>query len=405
MRGRLQRAVLRLQVALAVLGLAACVQQLPPGATTPGGMILSPTSFESLPGWQQERPAEAIAPFLASCAVLARTPDLALGGAGEAARRGGSPLQWRAACDAARAVPAGDDAAARRFFETQFQPWAVSAGGDPNGLFTGYYEPEVRGARSPGGAFRTPLLGRPTDMIQVDLGTFTPDLQGRHMTGRIDHGTLLPYWDRAAIESGVLDRQRLGILWVADPIDAFVLQIQGSGRVVLPDGRVVRVTYAGQNGRPYVPIGRVLADRGQIPLEAVSMQSIVAWLKAHPAEAPGIMDQNPSYVFFRELIGARPDSGPPGALGAPLTPGRSAAVDRNFLPLAAPLWIDTTDPLSGGKLQRLFVAQDIGGAITGAVRADIFWGWGEDAAERAGRMRSHGTSTVLLPRAVQSAAK
>ena len=341
--------------------------------------------------------------FLAGCAALARRPDQALGGSGEAASRGGSPLQWSEACAAARALPPGDDAA-RSFFETYFQPWAITDNGDPKGLFTGYYEPEVRGARSPGGIYRTALLGHPTDMVTVDLGQFVPDLKGRHITGRLQQGQLVPYYDRTAIEGGALDHQRLGILWLANPIDAFILQIQGSGRVLLPDGRVARVSYAGQNGRPYVPIGRVLADRGQMSLDQVSLQSIRAWLSSHPDQATELMDQDPSYVFFRELTGARLNEGAPGSLGAPLSPGRSAAVDRGFIPLGAPIWLDTTDPLTGAPLQRLMMAQDIGGAIKGPVRADVFWGWGAKAEEEAGKMRQPGTEYVLLPRAVRSAA-
>jgi membrane-bound lytic murein transglycosylase A len=403
MRRGLWRAAARAIAALAALALAACVQQ-PPALTGHGvTMTLSPVGFDRLPGWPDEHPAQALPAFLAGCAVLAGNPDQDLGGAGEAASRGGNPRQWRDACEAARALPPGD-AAARGFFETWFQPWAVTDGNDPKGLITGYYEPEVRGARSPGGIYRTPLLGRPTDMVQVDLGEFVPDLKGRRITGRLQQGQLMPYWDRAAIEAGALDRQRLGILWLADPIDAFVLQIQGSGRVRLADGRVARVSYAGQNGRPYVPIGRVLADRGAIPLDQVSLQSIRAWLLAHPDQAAEVMNQNPSYVFFREVIGARPDDGPPGSLGAPLTPGRSVAVDRNFIPLGAPVWLDTTDPLTGGALRRLMLAQDIGGAIKGPVRADVFWGWGPEAEKRAGSMRQPGSEYVLLPRAVRSAA-
>ena len=167
---------------------------------------------------------------------------------------------------------------------------------------------------------------------------------------------------------------------------------------------MVRVSYAGQNGRPYVPIGRVLADRGQIPLDQVSLQSIRAWLNAHPADADEVMNQNPSYVFFREIIGVRPEEGPPGSLGAPLTPGRSVAVDRSYIPLGAPLWLDTTDPVTGSRLQRLVMAQDIGGAIKGPVRADLFWGWDAEAEDKAGRMRQPGTDFVLLPRAVRAAA-
>ena len=394
------RAAARLAAGLGVLAVAACVQ--PPAPVTEGAvtMTLTPVGFDRLPGWHEDHPAQALPAFLAGCAAM---PGQPLGGTGEAASRGGTPQQWQDACDAARAVPPGDDAA-RSFFETYFSPWAVAGNNNPEGLFTGYYEPEVRGARSPGGDFRVPLLGRPTDMVQADLSDFAPDLKGRSITGRLEGGRLVPYFDRAEIEAGALARQRLGILWLIDPVDAFMLQIQGSGRVLLPDGRVVRVSYAGQNGRPYVPIGRVLADRGEIPLKQVSMQSIRAWLDAHPAQANEVMNQNPSFVFFREVIGVREDEGPPGALGAQLTPGRSVAVDRSYIPLGAPLWLDTTDPVTGSRLQRLMMAQDIGGAIKGPVRADFFWGWGQEAEEKAGRMRQPGTEYVLLPRAARTAA-
>lgn len=412
MRSRTGRALGAL-AALTILALAGCTPpKQPPGkAATAAGpaaakhqLALTAVDFASLPGWRQDRLAEALTVFLANCRTLAATPaEQNLGGQGEAAARGGAPALWRAACDAARTVPPGDDAAARAFYERNFQPYAVSDSSEPSatqtqGLYTGYYEPEVSGNRSPGGAFRTALLSRPGDLVQVDLGEFIDDLKGRSVTGRVQDGKLVPYFDRAQIEAGALSRRRLELLWLSDPIDAFVLQIQGSGRVDLPGGKVVRVSYAGQNGRPYVPIGRVLADRGQIPLDQVSMQSIRAWLVAHPAEAAEVMNQNPSYVFFREIDDLRPEQGPPGALGATLTPGRSVAVDRNFVPLGAPVFIATTDPLTGEPLQRLMLAQDLGGAIRGPVRADIFFGWGKDAEERAGKMRQHGTEYLLLPR-------
>ncbi len=214
----------------------------------------------------------------------------------------------------------------------------------------------------------------------------------------MSNGTLIPYFDRSEIEHGALSGKRAELLYLADPVDAFFLQIQGSGRVTLPTGAVVRVTYSGQNGRPYVPIGRVLSASGDIAPADVSMQSIRAWLNAHPDRAASVMDQNPSYVFFRELPNSDPNEGPPGALGAALTPGRSIAVDRAFIPLGAPVWIATTDPLDGSALERLMVAQDLGGAIRGPVRADLFFGWDAAAAERAGKMRQTGREFVLLPK-------
>jgi membrane-bound lytic murein transglycosylase A len=388
-----------LGLAAALLALAGCVQPQGTGPTADASkaqMGLTPVGFDRLPGWSQDRASEALPPFVAGCARMNDT----LGGTGEAAKRGGSAAAWASACNAARAVPRGDDTAARAFFQASFQPYAVSADGRDTGLFTGYYEPEVRGSRSPGAGYDVPLLSRPTDLIQIDLSAFADDLKGRRIGGRIQSGSMIPYYDRAEIVGGALRGKRLELIWLADPVDAFFLQIQGSGRIQLPDGRVARMTYAGQNGRPYVAIGKVLAEQGAIPLEQVTMQSIRGWLQSHPAEASGVMDRNPSYVFFRELTGTRPEEGPPGALGAALTPGRSVAVDRSFIPLGAPVFLDTTDPVTGGPIQRMMVAQDIGGAIKGPVRTDIFFGWGKDAEEKAGRMRATGRQYLLLPKAV-----
>ncbi len=413
----MRHALGRACAALAIAGLAGCVP--PPTAAPPSPAAakhelgLTPVAFGALPGWQSDHPAEAMPGFIASCRAMASTPaEQPLGGQGDAAKLGGAPALWRTACDAAGRVSPGDDASARAYFEANFQPYAVTDAAAPEaakaqGLFTGYFEPEVSGSRSPGGAYRTALLGRPGDLVQADLGEFSEDLKGRSVSGRVQDGHLVPYYDRSQIEGGALSRRRLELVWLADPIDAFVLQIQGSGRVDLPGGKVIRVSYAGQNGRPYVPIGRVLADRKQIPLDQVSMQSIRAWLVAHPDQAAEVMNQNPSFVFFREIDDLRADQGPPGALGVALTPGRSVAVDRTFIPLGAPLFISTTDPLTGAPLQRLVVAQDLGGAIRGPVRADIFFGWGKQAEERAGRMRQQGTEYLLLPRgpAVQASAQ
>jgi membrane-bound lytic murein transglycosylase A len=389
----------------AALALAGCAQVAGPGAPGPKPVLaLSAVSYADLPGWQQDKPAEALPGFLAGCHQLeAFAGSGSLGGQGLAATQGGQPASWQPACRAAAAVPPGDDTAARRFVETYFQPYAISDSAAPSAsrsraFFTGYFDPEVRGSRSPGAGYRVALFGRPGDLVQVDLGSFSDDLHGRSISGRVDEGRLVPYYDRADIDGGALAKRRLELIWLADPIDAFFLQIQGSGRVDLPDGHVVRVTYAGQNGRPYVPIGRVLADKGEIPLDQVSLFTIRAWLEKHPDQAQAVMEKDPSFVFFREVDTLRPDQGPPGALGVPLTPGRSVAVDRSFIPLGAPLYIDTTDPVTGAKLQRLVLAQDLGGAIKGPARADIFFGWGRPAEERAGKMRADGRAYLLLPK-------
>ena len=393
MRRRLRQAA---GLALSLL-LAACVVAPPPGSPR---MALTPVAFTDLPGWAQDDSAAALAAFTRSCARLAVMPaDQRLGGEGLAETRGGQAENWRGLCEQARHVPAGDQGAARHFFETGFQPQQVQEANTPaEALYTGYYEPELRGARSPGGAFQTPLLGRPLDLVTADLGDFAADLKGHHVTGRVANGRLVPYPTRAEIDAGALASQRLAILWVSSPIDAFFLQIQGSGRIDLTDGALARVAYAGQNGRPYVPIGRVLAARGEITADQISEQTIRAWLTAHPKQAQAVMEENPDYVFFRELRDYPADLGPPGTLGAPLTPERSLAVDRRFIPLGAPVFIATTDPLNHAPLARLMVAQDLGGAITGPLRADIFFGWGKEAAERAGRMSAQGTEYLLLPR-------
>ncbi len=372
---------------LAALALAACAGPPPPPRLT-----LSPTSFDRLAGWRADRQSVALGAFRRSCARLATLPGSAPIGPGGLA---GSAADWRPPCAAAATVPEGDDAAARRFFEAAFRPFALGDNGVPDGLFTGYYEPELRGARRPAPGFAVPLYRRPPDLVMVDLGLFRPDWRGEHIAGRVDGGRLRPYASRAEIERGALGQRGLELVWVADPVDAFFLEIQGSGRVDLPDGSAVELGYDGQNGRTYVPIGRLLVERGALPREAVSMQSIRAWLAAHPAQAPQLMDANPSYVFFRVLPGA----GPVGAEGATLTAGRSLAVDRKFLPLGAPVWLDAADPAApAGRLQRLLVAQDTGGAIRGPVRGDLFWGFGAAAAARAGMMKDRGTYYLLLPR-------
>lgn len=348
-------------------------------------------AFTELPGWAGDRLEAALPAFRASCAVLARMPeDRPLGGAGELALRAGDFTQ---ACTAAARLPQADTGAARDFFERHFSVLAVG-----QDVLTGYYEPELRGSPTPSATYATPLHGRPPELVEVDLGAFVPDLAGRRTAGQVRDGRLLPLPSRAEILAGALDGRGLELVWVDSPVDAFFLQIQGSGRVRMPDGAVLRLGYAAQNGHPYHAIGRSLVEIGALAREDVSMQSIRAWLAAAtPAEAAALMNRNPSYVFFRPLPGLPADTGPLGALGAPLTPGRSLAVDRRQTPLGAPVWVAGRDP-AGAPLRRLAVAQDTGGAIRGAARADLFTGWGEAAAERAGRMRDPAALFVLLPK-------
>ena len=365
-----------------------------------GEVRLLPASYADLPGWAADAHAEALAAFHTSCAPVLRAPvqrEVAAGGAVPAAE------DWREACLRATNVDPGNEAA-RDFFETWFTPHRLvdaTSGEEREGLFTGYYEPLLHGARKKGGQFRFPLHARPPDLVTVDLGSFDEGLRGERVTGRVEGGQLVPYHDRAAIDGGALAGKGLELLWVDDPVAAFFLHVQGSGQVELPTGERVRVGYAGANGRPYHAIGRDLVERGALPLGEVSLQSIRRWLHAHPEMAAEVMAKNRAYVFFRELGPVQGSLGPPGAAGVPLMPGRSLAIDPKFVDYGTPVFLDLVAPFPEGvrKVRRLTVAQDTGTAIKGAVRGDLFWGAGPRAEWVAGRMRSSGRYYLLLPRA------
>ena len=374
-----------LSLCLALL-LANCAPSKPPAPK----LTLTPVRFSDLPGWNNDASTAALGAFVKSCTELDRRPDSAATGP---PTLGVTAAAWRKPCAAARAT-AADDAAARAFFTAQFTPYLAGNNNDGDGLFTGYYEPLLHGARQRGGNYQTPLLKRPPDLVMVDLGRFRPAWHGERIAGRVVSGNLVPYPSRPEIERSALNADRLALFWVDDPVDAFFLQVQGSGRIALPDGTQVRLGYDGQNGQPYVAIGRKLVERGALATDQVSLQSIRAWIKTHPSEADALMDENPSYVFFRELAG----DGPVGSEGVVLTAGRSLAVDRNFIPLGAPVYVAIDDRSS--PVQRLMVAQDTGGAITGPVRGDVFWGFGPDAETRAGNMHARGKYFLLLPRDV-----
>lgn len=263
-------------------------------------------------------------------------------------------------------------------------------------MVTGYYEPLLSGSRSRRGRNLYPVYAAPPDLLTIDLGDVRPDLKGQRLRGRIDGNRVVPYFDRAAIESGKAPMAGREILYVDDPIELFFLQIQGSGRVRLENGETVRLNYADQNGHAYRSIGRTLIDRGDLKLEQASMQGIKAWAQANPAKLTDLLHSNPSYVFFRE-IKLDGDAGPPGALGVPLIAGRSIAIDPAFIPLGAPVWLATTYPNTSRPLERLMLAQDTGGAIRGPQRADFFWGFGDEAGREAGRMRQSGELWLLWP--------
>jgi membrane-bound lytic murein transglycosylase A len=399
----LRKVALALAAGLCLSPLSGCAGL--PGSAPYAPMGLQPVAFSDLTGWDADRPAAALVAFVASCdRIQFFPPDQSLGGSGEAARLGGKAAEWGPVCAAAKDVPPADDAAARSFFQTRFQPYRVTQSYGTTATVTGYFEPEVAGDTSQEGPYQTPLLGLPPDLITFDLGLFDPAQPGVTAVGRLQGQKIVPYPDRFEIENGALDPTNLAIAWVADPVDAYFLQVEGSGRINLPDGSVMRVTFAGKNGRPYVPIGRVMVRAKLLAADKVTEQSIRAWLEAHPDRARAIMDQNPSYVFFRTAPQLSDGQGPPGALGVSLTPGRSIAVDDRFLPLGAPVWLATTDPVSHAPLQRLTVAQDLGSAITGPLRADLFFGSGKAAETAAGAMDAASQLYVLLPLPTAAAA-
>ncbi len=356
----------------------------------------TPASWQAVPGWAAD-PVEAAWPaFLASCrALLARAANQ-------------PPVQaiWQPPCIAAAAVDGRDAGAVRAFFETHFRPWAIADADSKSdtGLVTGYYEPLLAGSRTRTADFSVPLYAPPDDLLTVDLGALFPELKGKRVRGRVEDRKVVPYWSRADIERGAAPVFGKVLIYVEDPIEAFFLEIQGSGRIALADGSVVRLNYADQNGHPYKSIGRVLIDRGALTLEHASMQGIAAWARLHPEQLRALLDENPSYVFFREVPAPAPGSleaaidGPIGALGVPLLAQRTIAIDRRVIPLGAPVFLATTRPLSSTPLERLVMAQDTGGAIRGAVRADFFWGFGPDAGREAGRMRQQGRLWLLWPR-------
>jgi membrane-bound lytic murein transglycosylase A len=348
-------------------------QCAPPKAAAESAFYME-MPFEALPGWGASPLGPSLRAFAAGCSrpgALARV------------------------CSAARAVDPNDDAAARRFFESTFVPYAlVSSDGAHSGTVTGYYEPVISGSRARTDANRFPIYGVPQDLVVVDLAAVNPDVRNLRLRGRLDGRRLVPYYSRAEIASrGSVDAPVLA--WAADPVELFFLQIQGSGQVELEGGERIRVGFADQNGHPFRSLGRYLVERGEMTLDQASMQSIKAWAAANPSKMQDALNQNPSYVFFRELPAG---GGPIGALGTPLSAEYSLAVDRRFIPLGAPVYLATTYPLSDQPLERLMAAQDTGGAIRGVVRADFFWGTGPEAGERAGRMRQQGRMWLLWPR-------
>jgi membrane-bound lytic murein transglycosylase A len=317
----------------------------------------------------------ALVAYRLSCPALLRRAD------GSGLTRG---ADWAPACTAAARWPDGD---ASEFFDRYFETAIVAEG---IAFATGYYEPEILAAPTRRPGYTVPIYRRPPDLVEADLSQFSDTWKGKRIRGRVVDGNLVPYHDRAAIEAGALDGRGLEIAWAADLVEFFFLQVQGSGRLRMPDGTILRIGYDGQNGRDYVGIGALLRDRGVLPPGQASMQGIMSWLRTHPAEGVEVMNTNKSFVFFREVEGA----GPPGALGVAVGPQVTVAADPAFVPLGAPVYLT----LDRAEATGLWVAQDTGGAIKGANRFDTFWGAGEEARRIAGGMSGRGQALLFLPR-------
>ncbi len=338
------------------------------------------TRFESLPGWKASSPEArrgSLRAFLKGCAQRAL------------------PAALIAPCNDARLVDERDAEAIRAYFERGFAPYRLLAEGRDSGLITGYYEPVIAGSRVRNPRHPHPVYGPPSDLVIVDLAGLYPELRDLRLRGRLDGKRLVPYYSRAEIEARAGKMAAPVIAWAADAVELFFLQVQGSGQLQFEDGTRMRIGYAEQNGHPYRSLGRHLVDHGELSLEQATMDGIKDWAARNPGRLKEALASNASYVFFRELPAS---DGPIGSLGAPLSAEFSIAVDRRYIPLGAPVWLRSTDPVDGAPIERLTLAQDTGGAIRGAVRADLFWGLGPAAGERAGRMRQQGSLWLLWPR-------
>lgn len=359
------------------------VQQQPTPARPGAAARFEAVRWSQLAGWQTDRTEQAWQAFKTNCTAR------------------NLPAVMKNACSAAQPLAVADPAQARAFFEAHFTPYRivrtdVPRPGADTGLITGYYEPLLRGSRRASSVFATALYAPPDDLLTVELGDVLPELKGKRVRGRLQGKKVVPYFERAELPGHAALKGK-ELVWVDNAVDAFFLEVQGSGRVQLNDGTTVRIAYADQNGQPYQSIGRYLVDRGELTLEESSGPAIRRWLQANPARLREVLNANPSVVFFREEQIQDPSLGPKGSLGVPLTAGRSVAIDPGFIPLGAPLFLSTTYPAATTPLQRLVMAQDTGGAIRGAIRADLFWGFGAGAGESAGLMKQQGQLWLLWP--------
>jgi membrane-bound lytic murein transglycosylase A len=374
-----------------MIALAACGAEDEPAPVAE--TTYTPVAFDALPGWNADAMAEALPAWRQSCGRLARLADDRQIGPADA-NVAGTAGDWRPVCEAIANLVDADNDGLRALIEAELVPLRVAGAEDDPGLFTGYYEPIIEAARARDGDYVEPIYALPDDHVFVRLEAFDPSLKGRSIVGRVEDGRLIPYRKRGEIEAGAIAEQAEPLFWARDVLDVFILQVQGSGVVALPDGSRTRVGFAGHNGHNYGSVGRELIARGELSAGRAGWEDIRAWLEANPEIMRETLAVNPRFIFFREIDG----DGPTGAAGVTLTAERSMAVDPEHIPLNVPVWLDAEHPDGDTRLQRLMLAQDTGNAIRGAVRGDFYWGTGRAALDKAGRMKSRGAYYILVPR-------
>lgn len=346
--------------------------------------------FSDLSGWDSDDQSQALDAFLISCErIISYDDDRRFNDFGYA-------RDWKSPCYAALKLQAINTNIARDFFEQYFEPRVYKE--EEIGLFTGYYAPLYKGSKVRNDQYNAPLYAIPKDLQMINLGDFDHSLSGRSIIGEVHNEKFIPYKDRKNIDQGALENQDLELVWLATTEETFFLHIQGSGFVELDDGDIMHIGYAQKNGRPYRAIGQYLIQSGDIKREDMSLQAILKWMKENPEKSRNLMWKNPSYVFFKE----RHSPTPVGSLGVGLTPGRSLAVDRQYIPLGMPLWLETYEDQDSentrSHLKRLVIAQDTGGAIKGKTRGDVYWGIGDEAELKAGPMKDRGKYYMLVPK-------
>lgn len=353
-------------------------------------------NFDRLPGWKSADLKRSLQTFQTSCrAFIKQNPEQIVG----TEHINLQVKDWQPACNAALKISPTAEKEVRQFFETWFTPVEFTDTGEKPGLFTGYYVPAIKGSYTKSKKYHVPLYETPDDLVTSDLGLFFNDLKNRSIVGRLEGKKLVPYYTRAQINRGALKGKARVLVWINSPIDRLFLEIQGSGVIELENGQNLYVGYDAQNGAPYTAIAGVLIKKGVMTKDNASMQAIKRYLEAHPKQMDKVINKNKSFVFFRKMT----EGVALGSQGVALTPGYSLAIDKQWIPMGAPLWLtttrpDSTNPDENKPLQRLMIAQDTGGAIRGKVRGDVFWGGGEKATLIAGHMKNHGHYWILLPK-------